>query len=104
MDEIKVMLVCGGGASSGFLASSMRKAAKKKGLMMDIFAKSESDVDNFKNDIQILLLGPHLKYLEEEIKERIAGTSVKLDVIENTIYGSLNGELAVEKVLQMMEA
>lgn len=104
MDEIKVMLVCGGGASSGFLASSMRKAAKKKGLMMDIFAKSESDVDNFKNEIQVLLLGPHLKYLEEEIKERIAGTSVKLDVIENAIYGSLNGELAVEKVLQMMEA
>ncbi|MGY3779465.1 PTS sugar transporter subunit IIB [Isobaculum melis] len=103
MDEIKVMLVCGGGASSGFLASSMRKAAKKKGLMMDIFAKSESDVDNFKNEIQVLLLGPHLKYLEEEIKERIAGTSVKLAVIENAIYGSLNGELAVEKVLQMME-
>ena len=48
MKIIKVMLVCGGGASSGFLATSMRKAARKREIAMEVFAKSESDIDNFK--------------------------------------------------------
>ncbi|MDT2600163.1 PTS sugar transporter subunit IIB [Enterococcus hulanensis] len=103
MEEIKVMLVCGGGASSGFLASSMRKAAKKKGIVMDIFARSEGDIDNYKNEIDVLLLGPHLRYLLDEATEKIAGTNVKLSVIENDIYGSLDGARAVNKVLQMLE-
>lgn len=99
---IKVMLVCGGGASSGFLAASMRKAAKKKGITMDIFAKSESEIDNFKNDIQVLLVGPHLKYLMEEIREKLTGTEVKCSLIENEIYGALDGNKAVEKVLNLL--
>lgn len=103
MEDVKVMLVCGGGASSGFLASSMRKAAKKKGLMMDIFAKSESEIDNYKNEIDALLIGPHLTYLENEIKGKLEGTSVKMAIIDNTVYGSLNGEKAVENVLTLLE-
>ena len=30
--KMKILLVCGAGASSGFMAQSMRKAAKKRGL------------------------------------------------------------------------
>ena len=31
MKNIKVLLACGSGASTGFMATSMRKSAKKKG-------------------------------------------------------------------------
>lgn len=100
---IKVMLVCGGGASSGFLATSMRKAARKKGVTMDIFAKSESEVEHFKDEIQVLLVGPHLEYLSDEIAEKLVGTDVIMSIIEKNIYGALDGEKAVEKVLNLME-
>ena len=32
MKKLSVLLVCGSGASSGFMAANMRKAAKAKGL------------------------------------------------------------------------
>ncbi|MBP1041008.1 PTS sugar transporter subunit IIB [Vagococcus sp. BWB3-3] len=103
MDKITVMLVCGGGASSGFLASSMRKSAKKQQLIMEVFATSESEIDNHVDEIDVLLVGPHLRYLEEEIQEKLAGKDIKLAIIENDIYGSLDGERAVKKVINMME-
>lgn len=101
-DQKRIMLVCGGGASSGFLAQSMRKAAKKEGLSYEIFAKSETDIDNFKTDIDILLIGPHLRFLENEIQEKLTGLTVKMAVIDNAIYGTLDGKKAIEKVQEML--
>lgn len=100
---IKVMLVCGGGASSGFLATSMRKAARKSGITMDIFARSESEINSFKDEIDVLLVGPHLQYLMNEITEKLVGTKVKVSIIENDIYGSLDGVRAVDKVMKLLE-
>lgn len=45
MSERKsILLICGSGASSGFMAANMRKAAKKKGLNYEIKARSESEL------------------------------------------------------------
>ncbi len=43
----KVLLVCGTGASSGFMAANARKAAKKLNLDMEIKAKSESEIEDY---------------------------------------------------------
>lgn len=102
MSKITVMLVCGGGASSGFLAQSMRKYSKKQGMDYEIFAKSETDIDNYKDEIDVLLIGPHLAFIEPEIKEKLADKNVKISVIEKEIYGTLDGEKAVKKVENML--
>ena len=46
MQKLNVLLVCGSGASSGFMAANMRKAASKQGLDIDIKARSESEIEN----------------------------------------------------------
>ena len=43
MEPIQVLLCCGAGLSSGFLAQGARKVAKKKGLNVKIEAKSETE-------------------------------------------------------------
>ena len=40
MKKLRVLLVCGSGASSGFMAANMRKAAVEEGLEMYIKARS----------------------------------------------------------------
>ena len=42
METLKILLCCGAGMSSGFLASSARKTAKKKKLNVTIEARSAS--------------------------------------------------------------
>lgn len=40
-----ILLICGSGASSGFMAAAIRKAAKKRGEQVTVKAASESQID-----------------------------------------------------------
>ena len=67
MEKLNVLLVCGSGASSGFMAANMRKAASKQGLDIDIKARSESEIENYIDEINVLMVGPHLAYILDEV-------------------------------------
>ncbi len=103
MEEKNILIVCGGGASSGFLAQSIRKAAKKKGISINIKARSESEVDDYINDIDVLLFGPHLKYMEDDLISKGKTHNVPVAMIDQLIYGSLNGDKALELILKLLE-
>lgn len=100
---INVLLICGAGASSGFLAQSMRKAAKRKGVEISIIARSEAELKRHLNTIQILLIGPHLSYMKKDIEREVEGHDIKVEVIPQKIYGTINGEQALTLVLNLME-
>lgn len=98
---MNILLICGGGASSGFMAANMRKAAKKKGVSYVISARSESELSDHLETTDILLIGPHLSYMEDEIKEQVAGTDIKVAVLPQLIYGPLDGAKAIDFVEKM---
>lgn len=99
----RIFLVCGSGASSGFMAASMRKAAKKKGEEVTVKAASESQLESVIDQIDYLLIGPHLAYKEDEIRKKTDGKNVKVAIIPQLIYGALNGEKALELALSLGE-
>lgn len=43
-----ILLICGSGASSGFMAANMRKAVKKEGLDYKIKARSEAELSGLR--------------------------------------------------------
>ncbi|MDH6365423.1 PTS system cellobiose-specific IIB component [Enterococcus sp. PF1-24] len=102
MDKINIMLCCGAGMSSGFLAQKTRKAAKKRGIAGSIDARSESEVAQYLDSIDILLLGPHYASFKDEMAEQAAPHNVVVDVIPQDIYGMLDGngllDFAIEKL------
>ncbi|MBR0599791.1 PTS sugar transporter subunit IIB [Sinanaerobacter chloroacetimidivorans] len=103
MKEVNVLIVCGGGASSGFLAQSVRKSAQRRGLAFNIKARSESEVEDYINDIDVLLFGPHLKYMEEELKKAGETHQVPVAMIDQSIYGRLDGEKCVDVILELLK-
>lgn len=102
MDVVKIMLACGTGQSSGFMASRMRRAAKKLEVSAEINARSDAEIDENLDRIHVLLLGPHLKYMEEEVKERAKSSNVVVAVIPQDVYGALDGEKAVEIAIGLL--
>lgn len=60
MAKHDILLVCGSGASSGFMAANIRKAASARGLEWKVTARSESEILNYVEDIDCLMVGPHL--------------------------------------------
>lgn len=88
----KVLLVCGAGASSGFMAAAARKAVKKTGEDIEFKAKSESELAENLNSIDLLLVAPHLKYMIEDVKDVCEAAGVKYGIIPQKVYGSLDGQ------------
>lgn len=44
MEKLTILLCCGAGMSSGFLAQQMRGAAKKQGIIAKVEAKSQNNI------------------------------------------------------------
>lgn len=101
MANYNVLLVCGSGASSGFMAANIRKAASARGITMKVTARSESEVSNYVEDINCLLVGPHLASNLDSIKEDIDGYDIKCALISKECYAKLNGDMAVDQILEM---
>ena len=61
MLELKVLLLCGSGASSGFMATNIRKAAKKEGIKCSIIARSQTEAESYIDEVNCIMIGPHMK-------------------------------------------
>lgn len=99
----EVLIVCGAGASSGFLARNVRIALKKRGLENEysVIARSDSELEEYIDEIDMLLIGPHLKYLyPEEKKYCEEHGNIPVYVIDQKTYGGLNGEAIVDFIVE----
>lgn len=88
----QVLIICGAGASSGFLGAAARKAAKKQKEDIKFKAVSETELNDYLNDTDLLLVAPHLKYMIDEVKEGCEKLNVKYGVIPQMIYGAMDGK------------
>ncbi len=103
MEPIKILLCCGAGMSSGFLASSARKYIKQSKLPVSIEARSVSEAAEYLSSIQVLLLGPHYAVDLDKYKALAAPYGVRVAVIPPDIYAALDGEKVVSLGLNMKE-
>lgn len=103
MEKIRVLLVCGSGASTGFMAANIRRAALQRGIDMEINARSESEVDQLLPHIDCLMLAPHLKYLYGELLEKCKKKQVKIAVMDPSYYGVIDGNRAVDHIMYILK-
>lgn len=103
MKKLSVLLVCGSGASSGFMAANIRKAAAAKGVEIEVTARSESEIENYIDEIDGLMVGPHLAYLMDEVEDIVGNTNVKVGLMKPEYYATLNGEKALEHILSLFK-
>lgn len=102
MEEKNVLLVCSSGASSGFMASNINKAAKKRKVAVKVKARSQNEVDSYIDDIQLIMVGPHLKYAVPELEEKAEGKDVKVALMKKSYYALLDGDKALDHILALL--
>lgn len=101
MKEIKVLLCCGAGFSSGFLAQKARQVAKKRNLNLSIEARSESVVGEYISQIDLLLIGPHLENALENLRDMCRPYNVPAEMIPAATYSGLDGNALVDQILNI---
>lgn len=100
--EFGVLLVCGGGFSSGFMAKAIRECASKRGINLDVQARSESMIDDYIEDVDAIMVGPHLEYLMEDITETCEEYGVTPILMKPDYYKSLDGNQAVDHLFECL--
>ena len=103
MSEHHVLLVCGSGASSGFLAANIRKAAANRDLPIAIIARSEDALEDYLKEIDCLMVGPHMANMYEELVHECEGYPIKVQIIDRTVYSHLDGEGALNQILALFD-
>ena len=105
MAKKTIMLVCSAGMSTSLLVTKMQKAAEDRGMEADIFAVSASEADtNLENkEVNVLLLGPQVRFMQNQFAEKLAPKGIPLDVINMQDYGMMNGERVLKKAILLIK-
>ena len=101
---MRIIVVCGAGASSTFVAHRIRRAATARGLEVRATATSESQLDVALADADVLLVGAHLADRVDRLRERAAAASVPIAILTEVAATAADGEDALDVALEFAGA
>ncbi|MDR2938958.1 MAG: PTS sugar transporter subunit IIB [Clostridiales bacterium] len=101
MDNI--ILICAAGMSTSMLVKRMEAVAKEHNKDVKITAFPQHELTNYVGDIDCILLGPQIGYLEEEVKREYEPKGIPVEVINSSDYGMLDGKKVLKRALKMIK-
>jgi PTS system cellobiose-specific IIB component len=101
-----IMLVCSAGMSTSLLVTKMQKAAQENGTEANIFAVSASEADSYLENqkIDVLLLGPQVRFMLDQFKGKLVAKGIPVEVINMADYGMMNGVKVLQQAENLIEA
>ncbi|CEI82021.1 PTS sugar transporter subunit IIB [Oceanobacillus oncorhynchi subsp. incaldanensis] len=98
---MKIRLVCSAGMSTSMLVKKMKEAAEAQNVAADIEAVAESQLKNHLDQLDVVLIGPQVRYLEGKIKEKVEPQGVKVAVIDQMAYGMMQGDKVLKQAIEL---
>ena len=101
----RIVLFCSAGMSTSLLVTRMKKVAEAKGIDVSIDAFPEVDMQKQLDEeqVDVVLIGPQIKYLLKKLKKLCDEKDVPISVINYIDYGMMDGEKVLNQALEMME-
>ncbi|GAB2842408.1 PTS sugar transporter subunit IIB [Microbacterium insulae] len=88
---MRILVVCGAGASSTFVAQRVRHAAHDRGLAYTAFAGTEQSLPIDLDGADVVLVGPHLSHALERIERDAAARGTTVVLLPSDIFSDLDG-------------
>ncbi|MBS7123593.1 MAG: PTS sugar transporter subunit IIB [Coprobacillus sp.] len=101
----QILLVCSAGMSTSLLVTKMEAAAKDANYEAKIFALPFSDAPRVLEDVDVILLGPQVRFQKSTIEKLAAGRKkgpIPVEVIDMRDYGTMNGERVYTHAKELM--
>ncbi len=100
----KILLCCAGGMSTSILASKMEKEAIQNSLESKIWAISVGSLEkHIKEGVDVVLIGPQIRYMVDEVRKICNEYQVPNGVIPMTDYGTMNGKKVLNFALELIK-
>lgn len=101
---MRILVVCGAGASSTFVAQRVRRAAQEKGLAYSASAGTVRSLPIDLDQADMVLVGPHLADDLERIRRDALPRGVFVALLPDDIFGDLSGARALGIVEDTLRA
>jgi PTS system cellobiose-specific IIB component len=99
---MNIYLVCNAGMSTSILVRKMQEAAKAQNLEdVNIEAFSVEILDEKVDTADVVLLGPQIRHMLEDIKKTVNG-KCPVEVIDMRDYGMIRGEKVLAKAMKLL--
>ncbi len=98
---INIVLFCSAGMSTSLLVNKMEKCAKAKGIEVSINAYPEAEMSKRLDNVDVVLLGPQIRYVLSKAKKLCSEKGIPIDVINPQDYGLMNGEKVLDQALKL---
>jgi cellobiose PTS system EIIB component len=95
---MRILVVCGAGASSTFVAQRVRRAAHEQGLAYSASAGTEQSLPIDLDAADIVLVGPHMAHAVARIERDAAHRGVIVVLLPSDIFTDLDGTRTLELV------
>jgi PTS system cellobiose-specific IIB component len=88
---MRILIVCGAGASSTFVAQRINRAARVRHLSHTASAASESSLETHIDSVDLVLVGPHLASQLEQIESLGATHGAAVRLLDADVFSDLDG-------------
>ncbi len=82
----------------------MREAAETRGMDATIDAYPESQLKSSLDELDVVLIGPQVRFLEKNIRALVEPKGIKVDIIDSMAYGMIQGDKVLEQAIQLKNA
>lgn len=95
---MRILVICGAGASSTFVAQRVRAAAQARGLAYTAVAGTEQSLPFDMATADIVLVGPHLAHALPGIQREGEARGVTVALLPTDVFGDLDGSRTLSLV------
>ncbi|MGV9195239.1 PTS sugar transporter subunit IIB [Microbacterium sp. MC2] len=95
---MKILVVCGAGASSTFVAQRVRHAAQARGRVVSAVAGTEQSLPIDLDDADVVLVGPHLHTSLDRIRAAAADRGAHVILLPADAFSDLDGTRTLDLV------
>ena len=97
-----ILIVCGAGASSTFLASRMRALAASRGLALAVKATSDDQLGELLPTADVVLVGPHLADRFESLRTSAEDTGALAALLPADAFAPSGAERALDAAINLL--
>ena len=95
---MRILVVCGAGASSTFVAQRVRHAAQAAGRQISAVAGTEQSLPIDLDAADIVLVGPHLRHALDRIRFEAASRDVRVILLPEDVFTDVDGRRTLDLV------
>ena len=95
---MRILVVCGAGASSTFVAQRVRQAAQARSLDYTAYAGTEASLAIDVDSSDVVLVGPHLAPEMDRIRRAVAAHGAVAVLLPDDVFSDRTGERTLDLI------